>query len=206
MSWAIWLSYAMISAANIVTPGPANLNTLRRALQLGFMPVLPTIFGNALGLAVGGTLCAGGVAAFVVNSDILWTVFRWLGVVYLGGLGVKLMIRHEPLVLDKALVQRILPQLLFREAFLLAVTNPKALLFYLALFPQVLDPARAVWPQSIVLVLTYCGLSILSLSTYALLAEKVRSRFLTQARYDVFRVCSGLVLLGFAFALAAQLS
>lgn len=206
MAWAVWLSYATISAANIVTPGPANLNTLRRALQLGFTPVLPTIFGNALGLAVGGILCAGGVATLVMTSGLLWTLFRWLGVAYLGGLGLKLMIKREPIILGKGVVQRVRPQLLFREAFFLAVTNPKALLFYLALFPQVLDPARSLWPQSTMLVLTYCGLSILSLSTYALLAEKVRNRFLTQARYDVFRVCSGLVLLGFAIMLAVQVS
>ncbi|MEK0164628.1 LysE family translocator [Phaeobacter sp. A36a-5a] len=206
MAWALWLSYATISAANIVTPGPANLNTLRRALQLGFVPVLPTILGNALGLAVGGLLCAGGVAAFVVTSEILWAIFRWLGVAYLGGLGLKLMIRREPIALGKGLVQFVPPRLLFREAFLLALANPKALLFYLALFPQVLDPARSLWPQSTVLVLTYCGLSILSLCTYALLADKVRERFLTQTRYDAFRVCSGLVLLGFAAMLAVQVS
>ncbi len=202
MAWAVWLSYTTISAANIVTPGPANLNTLRRALQLGFMPVLPTIFGNALGLAVGGILCAGGVAAFVVTSGALWTVFQWLGVAYLGGLGLKLIIKREHIDLGSGLIQRVPPWLLFREAFLLAVTNPKALLFYLALFPQILDPSRPLWPQSALLVLTYCGLSILSLSTYALLAEKVRERFLTQARYDIFRVCSGLVLIGFAVKLA----
>ncbi|WP_424978490.1 LysE family translocator [Leisingera sp. S232] len=202
MAWAIWLSYTMISAANIVTPGPANLNTLRRALQLGFMPVLPTIFGNALGLAVGGILCAGGVTAFVVTSKVLWTVFQWLGVAYLGGLGFKLIIKREHIALGLGLVQRVPPWLLFREAFLLAITNPKALLFYLALFPQVLDPNRPLWPQSTFLVLTYCGLSILSLSTYAQLAEKLRERFLTQARYDVFRACSGLVLIGFALKLA----
>ena len=167
MAWAIWLSYTTISAANIVTPGPANLNTLRRALQLGFMPVLPTIFGNALGLAVGGILCAGGVAAFVVKSGVLWTVFQWLGVAYLGGLGLKLIIKREHIDLGSGLIQRVPP-----------------------------------WPQSALLVLTYCGLSILSLSTYALLAEKVRERFLTQARYDIFRVCSGLVLIGFAVKLA----
>jgi threonine/homoserine/homoserine lactone efflux protein len=205
MAWAIWFSYAAISAANIVTPGPANLNTFRRALQLGFMPVLPTIFGNALGLAVGGILCAGGVAAFVVASEVLWTIFRWLGVCYLGGLGLKLIIKREPIAQGKGLVQRVSPQLLFREAFLLAVTNPKALLFYLALFPQILDPARVLWSQTTVFVLTYCGLSILSLSTYALLAQRVRERFLTQARYDVFRILSGFLLLGFALALAVQL-
>ena len=204
MAWAIWLSYATISAANIATPGPANLNTLRRALQLGFVPVLPTIFGNALGLAVGGFLCAGGVATFVVTSEILWVMFRWLGVAYLGGLGLKLMIKCEPIALGKGVVQFVPPRLLFSEAFLLAVTNPKALWFFLALFPQVLDPTRSLWPQSTMLVLTYCGLSVLSLSTYALLADKVRERFLTQTRYDAYRICSGLVLLGFAVMLAAQ--
>lgn len=202
MAWVIWCSYATISAANIITPGPANLNTLRRALQLGFVPVLPTIFGNALGLAVGGVLCAGGVATFVVTSDVVWALFHWLGVTYLAGLGLKLMFKGEPIVWGKDTVRSVPLWLLFREAFLLAVTNPKALLFYLALFPQVLDPNIALWPQSTVLVLTYCALSILSLSTYALAAEKVRTRFLTQERYDRFRMCSGIVLLGFAAKLA----
>jgi threonine/homoserine/homoserine lactone efflux protein len=202
MAWAIWLSYATISAANIITPGPANLNTLRRALQLGFKQVLPTIFGNAAGLAVGGVLCLGGVATFIVTSDFLWTLFRWLGVVYLGGLGCKLLIRSEPIDRGCGLVQAVPPRLLFREAFLLALTNPKALLFHLALFPQVLDPAQSLWSQSTLLVATYCALSILSLSTYAVLADTVRDRFLTQARYNVFRACSGLVLCAFATMLA----
>ncbi len=201
MAWAVWLSYAAISAANIVTPGPANLNTLRRALQLGFVPVLPTIFGNALGLAVGGALCAGGVAAVVVTSEVLWPLFRWLGVAYLAALGLKLIFKREPIVLGPSIPHHIQAQHLFREAFLLAVTNPKALLFYLALFPQVLDTTRPLWQQSTLLVLTYCALSILSLSSYALLAHKVRERFLTQARYDIFRIFSGLLLMGFAFML-----
>lgn len=89
-----------------------------------------------------------------------------------------------------------------REAFLLAATNPKALLFYIALFPQVLNPSGSLWGQSALLVITYCGLSILSLSTYAATAHYVRDRFLTQARYNAFQVLSGLVLIGFAIALA----
>lgn len=206
MTWAIWLSFATVSAANIITPGPANLNTLRRALQLGFISVLPTIFGNALGLAVGGILCAGGVAAFVVTSDILWVAFRWIGVAYLTWLGLNLIIKCEPLNFREDELQNVPPFLLFREAFLLAVTNPKALLFYLALFPQVLDPTLSLWPQSTVLILTYCILSILSLSTYALLANKVRKRFLTQLRYDMFRVLSGILLLVFAIMLAIKVN
>lgn len=201
MTWTIWLSFATISAANIVTPGPANLNTLRRALQLGFAPVLPTIFGNALGLAVGGAFCAAGVATFVVGSDTLWVLFRILGVGYLGFLGLKLIFKRELISFGTTSVSSFPAHHLFREAFFLAVTNPKALLFYLALFPQVLDPEGTLWTQSFFLVITYCGLSILSLSTYAATASYIRDRFLTQARYDVFRIVSGLTLLAFSVLL-----
>ncbi|SEB34361.1 Threonine/homoserine/homoserine lactone efflux protein [Nitratireductor aquibiodomus] len=202
MVWAVWLSFATISAANIVTPGPANLNTLRRALQLGFLPVLPTIFGNALGLAVGGALCAWGVSAFVITSDILWAAFRWVGTGYLAWLGTKLIVRRERIARPGKLDCPVRAGALFREALLLAVTNPKALLFYAALFPQVLDPERALLQQSALLVFTYCALSVVSLSVYALMANHVRERCLTQGRYDVFQIVSGVVLLGFACMLA----
>ncbi|CUH79206.1 Leucine efflux protein [Tritonibacter multivorans] len=187
-------------------PGPANLNTLRRALQLGWVRVLPTIFGNALGLAVGGLACAFGAGALVLASDLAWALLQGLGVVYLLWLGGKLLITHETLLVDGAndpAAPRAAP--LFREAFLLAVTNPKALLFYLALLPQSLDPTMgAGWGlalQAVTLVLTYCALSILSLSTYAALASALRNRVMTQARYTAFRRGSGIVILAFALKL-----
>lgn len=201
MTWAIWLSFAAISAVNIVTPGPANLNTLRRAVQLGGRRVLPTILGNALGLALGGALCAAGIASFVLGSALLWPLFRGVGVVYLAWLGLRLMSRSETLLLDEAGAAAVSGATLFREAVLLAATNPKALLFYMALFPQVLEEGRGVAGQAGLLILTYCALSILSLGSYAALAGLLRKRIMTQARYDGFRRVSGVVLIGFALAM-----
>lgn len=198
MNWALWISFATISAVNIVTPGPANLNTVRRAIQLGMYQVAPTIFGNALGLAVGGAICAAGITSFVMASDSLWSLFQWVGVAYLAWLGVKLLIRKETLSLNSQADVTVPARALFSEAFLLAATNPKALLFYMALFPQILNPERGLASQASILILTYCGLSILSLSTYSVLAHVFRSRFMTQARYDRFRKISGVILLGFA--------
>jgi threonine/homoserine/homoserine lactone efflux protein len=205
MNLALWISFATVSAVNIVTPGPANLNTLRRAVQLGGKQVLPTIFGNALGLAVGGMICAAGIASFVMGSGVLWALFQGLGVAYLGWLGIRLLLKTEQLSLDQTTHAKISAQTLFSEAFFLAATNPKALLFYMALFPQVLDQQHSLLPQAGVLVLTYCGLSILSLSTYAVLADLLRRHFFTQARYTRFRQISGLVLMGFAIKLSVDL-
>lgn len=195
------MSFVAVSAANIVTPGPANLNTLRRAMQLGVWPVVPTILGNALGLAVGGLICAAGVAGFVVASPVAWTVFRWLGVGYLAWLGGKMIIRRDLMPTPAEASGAVPARTLFVEAFGLAVTNPKALLFYVALFPQVLTAHAPLWQQSAVLIATYCGLSILSLSAYATLADILRRRVMTQRRYDVFRMASGAVLVGFALSM-----
>ncbi|MEM9358691.1 MAG: LysE family translocator [Pseudomonadota bacterium] len=198
MNWALWVSFVAISAVNIVTPGPANLNTVRRTMQLGLTQVAPIIVGNALGLAVGGVVCAVGISSFVMASGLLWSLFQWVGVAYLAWLGVKLLIRRETLSLDSQAAAAVPARTLLAEAFLLAATNPKALLFYMALFPQVLNPEQALASQIAILILTYCGLSILSLTIYSALAHVFRSRFMTQMRYDGFRQISGFILLAFS--------
>lgn len=204
MDWLVWSSFALVCAVNIVTPGPAILNTVRRATQLGFCKVLPTIFGNAVGLIIAGSFCAGGVATFVLASELLWTLFRWLGVAYLAFLGLQLILKHETLDLSGSAAPQISGKNLFGEAMLLAVANPKAVLFFVALFPQVIDPGKPILPQAALMIATYCTISILSLSSYSALASILRTRFITQARYRAFRVVSGVILLGFAGKLARE--
>jgi len=200
----VWFSFVLISAANIVTPGPAILNTVRRAAQLGMGRVFPTILGNTLGLAVAGSFCAGGVASFVLTSEILWSVFRWLGVGYLVWLGLKFVFKREEIDLSGDVRSSVSGITLFWEAFLLAVTNPKAILFFVALFPQVMRSESALLPQALILVATFCGISVLSLCSYSALASLLRARFITQARYRRFRVVSGFVLFGFAGKIAGE--
>jgi threonine/homoserine/homoserine lactone efflux protein len=206
MSFEAWLAFALISAANIVTPGPAILNTIRRAAQLGFKQCLPTIAANAVGLAVAGFACAFGVAAFVLASEWLWFLFRWAGVLYLAYLGLRLIFVRETLDLGPSTSARpsVSATALFLEAFTLAVSNPKAVLFFVAIFPQVIQPGLSAAPQAVVLVSTYSAISLASLTTYAALAGLLRARLLTQPRYRGFRVLSGIVLLGFAGKLAKE--
>lgn len=206
MDFFVWASFALISAANIITPGPAILNTIRRATQLGVKGTLPTILGNALGLVIAGSFCAGGVAAFVLASEVLWTLFRWLGVAYLAWLGIKLIWVKEELDFDNkgAMAPRIASRVLFIEAFILAATNPKAILFFVAIFPQVMDASRPIWLQSTIMIATFCTISIASLLSYSGIAAFLRSRFLTQKRYRIFRVTSGFLLLAFAGKLVRE--
>ena len=204
MGVSLWLSFALVSSLNIVTPGPANLNTVQRAMQLGWRSVQPTILGNAMGLAVGGTACALGLSALLLASDLIWDLLEKAGQLYLIWLGSKLFWTPERLVFASAVQQQgTRPQTLFQEAFLLAVINPKALLFFVALFPQSVDPNESFTLQITFLILTYCGLSICSLNTYAALATGLRSG-VTQTRYTYFRKLSGLALVCFALTLSTS--
>ena len=125
MNLALWVSFATISAVNIVTPGPANLNTVRRAIQLGMHQVAPTIPGNALGLAVGGVICAAGITSFVMASDLLWSLFQWVGMAYLAWLGVKLLIRKETLSLSSQTDAAVPARALFLRHFYWQPPIPK---------------------------------------------------------------------------------
>lgn len=68
---------------------------------------------------------------------------------------------------------------------LLAVANPKAMLFSVALFPQVIDPGKPILPQAALMIGSYCAISILSLNSYSALASILRTRFITQTRHRV---------------------
>ncbi|WP_420548566.1 LysE family translocator [Curvivirga sp.] len=205
MVWEVWLSFTLISIANIVTPGPAILNTIRRAMQLGLIKTIPTISGNALGLFTSGVICASGVATIIMTSDTLWILFQYIGIGYLAWLGLKLIFKTEKIVTDTQIEAGIRGKLLFSEAYILAVTNPKAILFFIALFPQVIKPQEALFTQSIILTGTYCVLSITSLLGYSTAASLLRTRFITQRRYQVFRIISGIILLLIAIQLYLDL-
>ena len=151
-----------------------------------------------------GTACALGLSALLLASDLIWDLLEKAGQLYLIWLGSKLFWTPERLVLAPAVQQHgTRPQTLFQEAFLLAVINPKALLFFVALFPQSVDPNESFTLQITFLILTYCGLSICSLNTYAALATGLRSG-VTQTRYTYFRKLSGLALVCFALTLSTS--
>jgi threonine/homoserine/homoserine lactone efflux protein len=202
MTSSLWLSFAVVSALNIVTPGPANLNVLQRGVQLGHRRVLPAILGNALGLAVAGAFSGVAVAGLVASAPVVQGVLSWAGPSYLGYLGAKLLLRRDVLQIGE-IVGEPTSGSLFREALILAMSNPKAILFYLALFPQMLSGVSALQEGWTIagLTLTYCALSLISLNLYAACAQQLRKRWLTQRRYDLFRQLSGLGLIGFAVKL-----
>ena len=138
---------------------------------------------------------------------MIFNIIKYTGAAYLIFLGVKLLCQKN---LDLAVSpDRFIPKnvgavQIFVQAFGVAVSNPKAIIFLTALFPQFLDIKSALVPQFAMLVGTLMFFSFTFLMIYALLAHRVRSWLTKSSRIRAFNRTSGSIFIGFGVLLATS--
>ncbi|MFE7845793.1 LysE family translocator [Microbacterium sp. NPDC057407] len=173
------LAFTLASLVLIVIPGPSVLFTIGRALALGRIGGLLSVLGNALGLLPVIALVALGVGGIVAQSVVLFTIVKVVGAGYLVYLGVQ-AIRHRNRAAAEA-SGSVVPRSAWRqlgEGFLVGITNPKTIAFFVAVLPQFVDlSAGAVPLQMIQLGLVFFGIALVSDGIWALAAAGARSWF-----------------------------
>ncbi|MGB1027319.1 MAG: LysE family translocator, partial [Rhodospirillaceae bacterium] len=143
-------------------------------------------------------LAAGlGLAAILAASANALTVIKWAGVAYLIWLGVRMIrkakVRDGAQGNDRATPKASLKSL-WLQGFLTSAANPKAVVFFAALFPQFIQADSAFWPQFLILSATYIALDGAFLSAYGLGASWVARRFKGTARCWIERIGGGFMI------------
>src|SRR5690242_3925223 len=135
------LAFAVASALLIMIPGPSVLFVLGRSISLGRRGGLLSVLGNALGMLPAIAAVALGVGALVAQSVVVFTVVKVVGAAYLVFLGIQ-AIRHrkERAQPDQSTAPRSTFRLL-AEGFVVGITNPKTIAFFVAVLPQFVDHA-----------------------------------------------------------------
>lgn len=188
-----------------LTPGPATMVTVSHALPRGPAGGMRGALGPIVGVNIGNfiwyALTAFGLIALIQQYPIAYTALRWIGVFYLAWMGIQ-MLRGA----DSRLAGQSANAASFKKGFLngLAVhmSNPKALMFYVAFIPPFIDPAGNLFLQFAILA----GLTVLTETTgltfYAALASKIRNLGEADQAQPVFRKVAATVLVGAACILA----
>lgn len=199
MELSAYLSFILISAAQVATPGPSTLFLVNNALSIGRRRALSILSGDLAAIALLALLSVIGLAKLLHAYPTAFLALRLLGGVYVLWLGWGYLRAPQ---LPKASRTGALPSdksdaRLWLQSFGVGVSNPKAVLFFAALFPQFI-PTQSGTPVLLLLVLTFVAVKFAVLGGYALCARQLGRLLAKPEHARRGRTLTGVVFVGFA--------
>jgi threonine/homoserine/homoserine lactone efflux protein len=199
------LAFALASLVLVAIPGPSVLFVVGRSLALGHRGGVLSVLGNELGALTAVVAVALGVGTVVATSVAIFTVVKLVGAAYLVWLGVQ-AIRHRrdgAVTVDAAPVREPWWRVV-RQGYVVGVSNPKTIVFFVAVLPQFTDfHAGRVPAQMIVLGLVFTVIAFVCDSVWALAAGAARSWFASSPRrLGTVRAAGGGMMIGLGGVLA----
>lgn len=199
-------AFAVAAAVLVAIPGPSVLFVIGRSLVHGRRGGVLSVLGNELGALVLAVVVALGLGSVVAESLALFTAVRLLGAAYLVHLGL-LAVRHRKQALqleDAGTAARRSSATLLREGFVVGVTNPKTIVFFIAVLPQFVDfSAGAVGPQMVVLGFVFTLVAFIGDSIWALAAGSAGAWVAdSPQRLSVLRATGGSLMIALGATLA----
>lgn len=196
MEMTLWLSFVGTVLILVITPGPSVLLATANSMKYGKGKTLGTIAGDLSANLCQIILASAGLATIVVSSGEVFQFIKWCGVAYLIYMGI-MKIAYKPRIdLSSDKKENGSFAKLFLEGFLMSAANPKAIVFFAALFPLFLNQTNPLLPQIAILAISFLVLDGLSLVTYAVFAERLKSYLENQEKVHLQnRIVGGLLIL-----------
>lgn len=195
-------NYGAFVAAIIVflmIPGPGNLALVTSTGKGGVRGGLAAALGLVVGHQCLMWLALAGLAGLLASSAAAFAAVQWLGAGYLAWLGLRMLLARR----DAAPLLRIEPHHYLRQALTITLLNPKAIVFYMAFFPQFLDPAQphdfrtfALMAATLALLTAAYDLLVVLLTHF--LAARLHARPMLA---QMLRKVAGVFLIGFGIRL-----
>jgi threonine/homoserine/homoserine lactone efflux protein len=198
------LAFTLAAALLVILPGPSVIFVIGRALSIGRVGALLSVAGNAVGMFLQVVGIALGLGTLLEQSVLLFSIVKFAGAGFLVYLGIQ-AIRHRKRTsrpVDATPVSRTRSLV---EGVVVGVTNPKSIVFFVAVLPQFVDSAVGSLPlQMIELGLVFVTLALVCDSVWALGAGAARDWFgRSPQRLSVLGAGGGVAMIGLGVGLAA---
>ncbi|MBD5802620.1 Homoserine/homoserine lactone efflux protein [Azoarcus sp. Aa7] len=172
MSWNMWLAFLAAAVVIAVSPGPGAVLSMATGLRNGYAVALRAILGLQTALLIQLAIVVLGLGAVLAASATAFLVVKIAGAGYLIWLGVRKWRAPVELLEDGAEARD--ARGVYLQGVIVNLTNPKAIVFMVALVPQFIDPQLPQWPQFFIIAATMVGTDMVVMSCYALLAGRCR--------------------------------
>jgi threonine/homoserine/homoserine lactone efflux protein len=192
MNIELFTAFVLITIVLIVVPGPIVTLVISTGATRGVRAALTTVAGTTLGNALLLSAIAFGLDWVHAHADLLFNALRWTGAAYLIWLGVQAW-RHAG---EGGQTPMETGRTRFTRGLLVALSNPKTIVFFTAFLPQFIDPRLPAGPQ----LAAMCAVSVLiagaSDAAWAVAAGMGRAWFMKPSRVKLLGRVSGTVLIG----------
>ncbi len=173
MSLQVWFAFMLACCAISVSPGAGAIASMSNGLNYGFKHGYWNVIGLQIALLIQIMIVAAGVGVLFATTPLAFQVVKWFGVGYLIYLAYQqwtapiktIQIEHEQK--HKSALNLML------NGFVVNISNPKAIVFLLAVLPQFLDLSRPQWLQYLIMAATMVAIDLMVMAGYTGLASKV---------------------------------
>lgn len=200
MNPELFLTFLLIIAVLIITPGPIVTLVVATGATQGVRAGLTTVAGTVIGTGILVSSISFGLSWILKSSTVLFEIIRWAGAAYLIWLGIQAWRSAD------AAGEAVAPpnHVHFWRGFMVALSNPKTTAFFTAFLPQFVDPTLPVEFQLAVMCAVAVGLAAVMDSGWAIASGLGRSWFMKKARARMLARVSGLTLIGGGIWLSLQ--
>lgn len=181
MTLTHWFTFLLASILIAVSPGSGAVLSMSHGLSYGVRKTTGTIFGLQLGLLLLLVVAGAGVGSLLIASEIAFNIVKTVGALYLIYLGfsqwrTKVVMAPE---LQANLRHASAPSLRkrFFSGFFTNATNPKGVVFMVAVLPQFIVKDSPLLPQLVILAVTMCTIDVIVMHCYAFAASAMQRFF-----------------------------
>jgi len=205
MSFEHVLIFALTVFVVSIIPGPSMLLALTHGMYYGTRKSLASALGNVTVTFIQSVISVVGLGAILIASETAFQIIKWGGAAYLLYMGVGLFIsaKSSPLSVTRGNEQQdVSLWKMFRQSALVTAANPKAIIFFTAVFPQFINQEGAFLVQSIVLTMVCSMVAFSCFMIYVIGGQKVISLLSKSAISKYFQRTIGGIFIGSGVALA----
>ncbi len=190
-----WVLFIIAVLALMSTPGPSQLLMLSNSATYGLKNSVATIVGDLSANLLQMIIATAGIGLLIASFDNILIYIKWIGVIYLVWNALKLILSKKQNANNyKKSNNKKIYRKLFLQGFLTSASNPKAILFFAALFPQFISANGDIWIQFLILSITYISIDGIFLLFYGFAASKIAMMIKSNSSLIINKVGGSLML------------
>ena len=196
MTMQLWIYYTLAVLVLTASPRPSSLLCMTKGVTYGWRSAAITALGSLTAITGIMTLSFTGLGVVIASSEWLFGLVKWAGAAYLIYLGVSCFMSKQESYTRAGEENKTATKCHYISGFIVGASNPKAIVFFSALFPQFITTDAPLIPQYLIFASTFVVMELSWLLFYAYLGAKSSNWLLTRGRAKVFNRLTGGVFIG----------